>query len=111
MRKLTFYGSSDDLFEIRGTTRQEPCEAASLDGPAVAKIEAREGCVCVVAVYAPKGSGAPCWALGLMPVAEDVPIPPWPVTFRLHEIRPGGGYSAELTVTVPDDAVVSMVSP
>ena len=108
MRTLKFWGTSDDLFEIDGTAGNEPDEVGCFDRPAVAKIEAADGAVCVVALYAPANAAA-CWAIGLMPVDENVPIPPWPVTFTLAGSRPGHEYSAGLTITVPDGAVVSVV--
>ncbi len=110
MRTLKFYGGSDDLFEIEGTVRTEPDEEGCYDRPAIANIKAAEGELNIVAVYAPKGCDVGCWAIGIMPADEDIPIPPWPVSFKLNEIRPGKGYSAELTIPAPDDAVVSMVS-
>ena len=50
-----------------------------------------------------------CWSIGLMPSDENIPIPDWPVSFRLTG-RPGYEYSAEMTIEVPGDAVVAMVS-
>ena len=110
MRTLTFYGASDDLFYMDGVRDGEPDEVDCYNRPACAKIHSSEGEVCVVAMYSPKGCNVGCWTVGLMPVDEDIPIPPWPVEFKLNEIRPSVGYSAELTIVVPDDALVSMVS-
>ena len=105
-RELRFYGASDDLFEIEGTSGDEPDEVGCYNRPAVAKIESpSEGSLCVVAVYAP-ANVAGCWSIGLMPRDEDIPMPPWKTSFRTG----GRGYSAELTITVPDDATVSIVS-
>ena len=103
-RRLTFYGASDDLFEIEGTKGSEPDEVPCYDRAAVAKIESSEGQLCVVGMYAP-GNTAPCWSIGIMPVDEEVEIPDWPMQWELG----GRGYSAELTIAVPDDAVVSML--
>lgn len=106
MRELKFYGASDDLFEIEGTSGDEPDEVGCYNRPAVAKVSSSsEGELAVVAVYAP-GNVAGCWSIGLMPVDEDVPLPSWQTAWKTG----GRGYSAELTLTVPDDAVVSMMS-
>ena len=116
-RKLTFYGASfdrrfmmlspsDDLFPIIGTTDSEPDEEGCFDRPAVAKVESSEGVLCVVGMYAPEGVGH-CWCIGLMPIGEGVPIPEWPMEWKLSG---DCEYSAALTITAPDDAVVSMLS-
>jgi len=104
MRELTFYGASDDLFEIEGTRGDEPDEVGCYDEPAVAKIHSSEGELCIVGMYAP-GNAAACWSIGLMPTDEDVPIPDWKMSWKNGD----RGYTAELTIHVPDDAVVSMV--
>lgn len=113
MRTLKFYGASDDLFEIVGTVRPEPDEIGVGESPVVVKIKSSGGEVCVVALYSPGDTA--CWSVGLMPVDEGVPIPPWAVSFKNHDNgsrSPGCGnlYSAEMTIVVPDDAVVSVVA-
>ncbi|MCA9179356.1 MAG: hypothetical protein KDB14_33090, partial [Planctomycetales bacterium] len=96
---------SDDLFEIDGTSGDEPDEIGCWDHPEVVKVHSpSEGGLHVVACYAPKGSVG-CWAIGLMQLDEDVEIPSWPMEWKIG----GRGYSVELTLTVPDDAVVSKV--
>lgn len=104
MRQLTFYGASDDLFEIRGSVGEEPDEVGCGDSPAIAKIEASDGSMCVVAHYAPADLLA-CWSIGISPAGEDAPIPSWPISCKLSD----NGYSTEMTITVPDDAKVSIV--
>lgn len=104
-RTLKFYGASDDLFEIEGTCGDEPDEVICHETPVVAMVKGGDEGLCVVAMYAP-GDAAACWSIGIMPLDEyGVPIPSWPMTWRLSEEC----YSPELTLTVPDDAVVSMI--
>jgi hypothetical protein len=100
-RRLKFYGASDDLFEIEGTFRNEPGEIGCFDSPAVVKVwSPSEGELAVVAMYAPAGVAA-CWSIGIMPVDDDIPIPSWQMDWSAD------GYTTELALTVPDDAVVS----
>jgi len=101
MRKITFYGSSDDLIEIEGapgadeyyadTDREEP-EGRFIVG----------GKILVMALYDKNG----CWSFSLGQLHEDVPFPDWPISFRQHE----NGYSVELTIEAPDDAIVCRIS-
>lgn len=102
-RTLKFYGCSDDLFEIEGTHGDEPDEIGCYDKPCVVKIQSGDDALCVVGMYAP-GNVAGCWSIGLMPVDEDREMPNWPVTYKLG----GRGYSTELTMSVPDNAVVTV---
>ncbi|MGS3701089.1 hypothetical protein [Citrobacter freundii] len=37
--------------------------------------------------------------MGISQIAEDVPLPAWPVQYQVHE----RGYSPLLTIQVPDD--------
>lgn len=100
MRTLKFYGASDDLFEIEGTTGSEPDER----NPGTVEIKDADGNgLRVHCDYAVAANG--CWMVGVAPLDEDIPIPDWPVSFKLG----GRGYTAELTMVVPDTAVVSNV--
>ena len=102
-REVVFYGASDDLFEIRGSVGDEPDEIGCFHVPVEVTITSvTEGELSVVGIYSPTKSG--CWCIGIMPVDEDIPIPSWPVSIALNEIRPGQGYSTELAIIIPDDA-------
>ncbi len=105
-RTLKFYGASDDLFEIEGTSGEEPDEIGCIDAPCIVEIKTpgNEGLM-IVGLYAPGDSA--CWMMGIAPLDEDIPIPPWPVSFQLQP----PGYSTLLTITVPDDSIVSQVAP
>lgn len=102
-RVLRFYGCSDDLFEVDGGRRDEPDEIGCYDKPVVVKIQNGPDSLCVVGMYAPANVAA-CWSIGLMPTDEGTPMPNWPVSYKLG----GRGYSTELTIEVPDTAVVSV---
>ncbi len=103
-RTLKFYGASDDLFECEGTTGNEPDEIGCYDKPAAVVIEAmgRVG-LQVIASYDGAHENA-VWAIGIAPLDEDIQLPDWPMEWKLG-VR---GYSTELTITVPDDAVVRL---
>lgn len=106
MRTLRFYGASDDRFEIEGSLPGEPDELGCYKKPCVVKVcSPSKGQLAIVGMYAP-GNTAPCWSIGIMPVDEDVPIPPWQISWQTNE----NGYSTQLTILVPDDAVVSEVT-
>jgi len=104
--EVKFYGSSDDLFQVEGPVIGAPDEIGCYDKPGVIKVQSGVDQVCVVAMYSP-GNVSGCWSIGLMPVDEDVPIPSWPMNWKLKDHH---GYSTELVMTVPDNAVVSVVS-
>jgi len=98
MKEVIFYGASDDLFEIEGAFREEfPC----YDGTHVKLLDQHGLGVMVFAYYALKNI-APTWMIGLSPIDENAPMPDWPVSYKIHE----NGYSAELTIQVPDDVMI-----
>ena len=99
MRTLTFYGASDDLFECDDSAGRDTNEVGAYDRPGIYKIMDGDAGLYVVGHYAP-GNVTGCWSVGVMPLDEDVPLPPWPVAMALG----GRGYSAVLTLTVPDTA-------
>ena len=96
MRTLTFYGISDDLFEIKGTKGSEPDERN--EGTVMVRDENGEGCL-VTASHTSNG----CWMIGVTPLDGDIEIPEWNLRLKLG----GRGYSTELTMDVPDTVVVS----
>lgn len=108
-RTLKFWGESDDLFELSGTKGDEPDEIGCFGArnTAVLVSDGDAGLI-VVAVYAP-GSGKKqpgCWSIGICQTDEDKPLPEWPMTWGIG----GRGYSVELTLEVPDTAIVERVS-
>ena len=104
MRELKFYGASDDLFEIDDPAGDQ--EIGCYDTPAIVEVRASSGRLCVVAMYAP-ANAVGCWSIGIMPADEDVHMPAWEAKWKLAD----RGYSTELTLIVPDDAVVVVLHP
>ena len=104
MRILKFYGASDDLFEIEGTVVGEPDEVGCYNTscPILIRSES-EGDMIVIGWYSPHHTGT--WMIGLSQINEDTPLRDWPMKWGY------GGYCVELTIQVPDDAVVSEFSP
>lgn len=99
MRILKFYGVSDDLFEIEGTTGKEPDEINVGGDPVVVEIRAEGTGLLVMGHYCRNG----CWAIGIAPIDEDMPLPPWPLHWSAK------GYSAHLEIHAPDKAKVAEV--
>lgn len=95
---LQFYGASDDLLECEGAIREE---IDCFGKPGIYHLKSAEGEMQVVGNYLDSG----VWSIGVSQVAEDVPLPPWPVTYTMHE----RGYSTLMTILVPDDT--SLVLP
>lgn len=102
-RVLKFYGASDDLFEIEGTTKGEPEEIGCYDRPGAVKVYDRQGNgLIVTGLYIDPG----VWSIGIAPMEENQPLPGWP-----HSYGPSArGYSALLTIDAPDDAIVVEVA-
>jgi len=100
MRILKFYGVSDDLFEIEGTVGDEPDERNS---GTVELIDENGDGLRVYCDYAVTNNA--CWVVGIAPLDEDIPLPEWPMSFKLG----GRGYSTELTMEVPDSVIVTNV--
>ncbi|QMM52455.1 hypothetical protein HVX06_08065 [Enterobacter sp. RHB15-C17] len=94
-KELTFYGASDDLLECEGAIREE---IGCYNEPGIYHLKSAEGELQVVGYYLDSG----LWSLGISQVTEDMPLPAWPVTYAVHE----RGYSAQLTITVPDDTTL-----
>ncbi len=103
MRTLKFYGASDDLFECEGTDTGigEPDEINCYDKSCVIEIKTRsEEGLRVVGTYAVADNA--CWMIGIAPLDENQPIPSWTISYKNGD----NGYTAELTILTPDDAVV-----
>lgn len=94
-KELTFYGASDDLLECEGAIREE---IGCYNSPGIYHLKSAEGEMQVVGYYLDSG----VWSLGISQIAEDIPLPAWPVTYAMHE----RGYSVQLTITVPDDTIL-----
>lgn len=95
MKELRFYGASDDLFECEGAIREE---IYCFNKPAIYHLKSVEGEMQVVGYYLDSG----LWSVGVSQIAEDVPLPAWPVQYQVHE----HGYSPLLTLHVPDDTAL-----
>ncbi|MGK0703710.1 hypothetical protein ACSFCW_09505 [Yokenella regensburgei] len=91
-KELKFYGASDDLLECEGAIREE---IGCYDKPGIYHLKSAEGEMQVVGYYLDSG----LWSIGISQVAEDTPLPAWPVIYAMHE----RGYSVQLSIVVPDD--------
>ena len=126
MRKITFYGSSDDLIYARdGDQTIAGVESLSFNENAVFKIEDANGDgFLVVAHYLISVSGT--WSIGLAPLMPPKPLPSWPMEWRFGEEdyeaklelamealapTPVAPHSPVLEITIPDDAVVKIIHP
>lgn len=92
MNELRFYGASDDLFECEGAIREE---IGCFNKLGIYHLKSADGEMQVVGYYLDSG----LWSVGISQIAEDVPLPAWPVQYQVHE----RGYSPLLTIQVPDD--------
>ena len=94
MQTAVFYGASDDLIEIEGIKGADefgmPFSDTRID---VSFPFVLGGVMKVYALY----DG--CWHFSIGPVGEGIPLPNWPVRYKLHE----RGYSVQLEIDVPDN--------
>lgn len=102
MSTVTFFGFSDDLVDVDGDVAG--CDEYAVPYPEdrlsfrvrhVADDGAAAGLVVHVR-YEQHG----CWSVGVSQLDEDVDLPDW--NLRIS----GSGYSARLSIDVPDGAVV-----
>lgn len=106
MKRLSFYGRSDDL--LTADVNGEPTHEAGAFGRGGAfRIKASDGALRVVGHYG--AANTSCWAIGVAPDAEGAPLPVWPMYFMLAE--PEGfpnpkTASTLLVIEAPDDAVI-----
>lgn len=91
--KITFYGSSDDNFCWEGDINDE---VGCYDDIGRARVLGQNGGgLIVIGVYSPKGING-CWAIGVLPLEEDEPLPgDWIMGLSAE------GYSARLTIETP----------
>lgn len=94
MKRLLFYGYSDDNF-CEETTRTEIDNCAS-GNPIQCLIASSEGQMFVTGQYSRNNNG--CWDIGIGQVEEDKPILNWKMKFEAI------GYSMQLEIEVPNDA-------
>lgn len=102
MRTLKFYGASDDLFYIDGTTKDEPDEIGCFEKIVTLWVGNEDEGLFVTGMYAPNNSSG-CWMVGISQVDENMPLPNWKMSWGIG----GRGYSVELTIEVPDDIAVA----
>ncbi|WP_407226169.1 hypothetical protein [Enterobacter sp. CPE_E1241] len=95
-KELRFYGASDDLFECEGAIREE---IGCFNKPGIYHLKSAEGELLVVGYYLDSG----LWSIGVSQVAENIPLPAWPVTYSIHEC----GYSPLVTIEVPNDVTLA----
>lgn len=102
--KIYFYGSSDDLIEIKSDNGKLDNEIGSYDCPCSVKVQTPDGDgLAVFAHYAPDGCPDGTWVFGVTLLGEDHPLPTWPVSFQTAE----NGYSPCLVIDSPDDVRLS----
>jgi len=108
MSEITFYGSSDDLVEVRGPVWREgklypdgeefDVGTAGIGNSASIRAEFllmdSEHKVANMLIYAIYDG---CWSFAVSIAEEERPIPPWPVALSNEH-----SYSVALAVTVPD---------
>lgn len=100
------YGASDDLLEFEGAIEGEWCDPA---GPVWVELRGPDDTtsnpvgLVVVATFTDAGT----WALGVAPLDDEVPIPPWPIRFTETPSMPRR--SAVLAITVPAGTTYSGV--
>lgn len=97
MKELRFYGASDDLFECEGAIREE---IGCFNKPGIYHLKSSDGEMQVVGYYLDSG----LWSVGISQIAEDVPLPAWPVQYQVHD----RGYSPLLTIQTPDDITLKI---
>lgn len=80
--RLRFEGYGDDTFCER--SRKLSFDNAASGCPIVFEVRALDGAgMRVWGLYAPKDEPEPvgCWTIGIQPLDEGLPIPPWPMAW------------------------------
>lgn len=103
MKTLTFYGASDDLFEVDSTVRADREEYSCYDTSCTVKVVDGDFGLFVTGLYAPSGEGT--WMIGISQLNEDIPLPPWPMRWTAD------GYSVRLVLEVSDSTTITRVMP
>lgn len=99
MKRLIFYGASDDLFEMDGDITEE----LNVYGkPGKYHLKSADGEMIVVGEYAPRVNIAAVWMLSVAHVDDGTPFPPWPMVIREHS-----SYSPAIVIDAADDVQVA----
>lgn len=101
---ITFEGMSDDTFGWTGFgpglgDDHDDCGALSVRS---FQISHKSLALIVTGVY---GAGAPTWSVGIAPVDDNEPLPPWPMKWRFE------GYSTILEIECPEDCEIKLACP
>lgn len=106
--KITFAGGSDDIVTVR--TGKDVEEYYTYErGPVMWHADVTDGAIEVVRVTALQlGDGDGVWHFAAGQIAEDFPLPDWPITIRQD---PHTRYSALLEIDAPDGAKVTNIWP
>jgi len=106
-KTLRWYGSSDDTFGYEiGTTGigddHDNCANGSLMMFRVESSDGSDGLI-VTGQYAPEPTPDGTWVVGITLLAEDLPLPNWPMHWETGDL----GYSPMLVMEVPDDVIIT----
>ena len=102
MKKIRFYGHSDDIVVIDNDKFSDEFGVKFDTGQATFKVEGSSGRLGVLAEYDPPGA-AGTWAFGIFQIDEDDPLPPWTIRFEKEHL-----YSHALVIECPDDGDVEV---
>jgi len=102
VKKLKFYGLSDDLFEVESDYGFEE-EIGCYQKPGVYEVIADGAGLLVVGLYG-KVEDEGLWCIGIQQLNEDAAVPNWPIEMMMSHVP----YSPLLVLTVPDDVQVLM---
>lgn len=109
MKRLKFYGVSDDLFEMDGDIREE---IGCYEKGGVYHLKAADGEMIVYGEYAPNPTKGASWMIGVALVDEGIQLPPWKIHYMTGD--PDGypdpqSYTPMLVIEAPDDVTVTVV--
>lgn len=101
--QLTFRGDSDDIRMIFSGDK-EILDVSGYEKDFERSVEIKRGTEGFRVVYHYDG----CWSMSVRQLDEDIPIPKW---LKLVKVEMGdwGGYSADLTIEVPEDVEIKQV--
>ncbi len=108
MRTIKIYGTSDDLFEIEGSKKEEPDEIGCYDKPVAVSIIDKQGNGLIVGGFYSLNkwkSETSSWKIVIELLEEDKHLPNWNMKWGTNS----NGYSPELTIEIPDDAVIKQI--
>jgi hypothetical protein len=99
-KRISIYGASDDLVEIRGPGVEDELDAANGNALLTVASESTGEAMHVVVRLEKTG----CWTASPLQMDEEQPLPTWPMRIRQC---PECSYAAELVLTVPADTTVA----